>query len=50
MTMFDPMYPRATNDRLGEYSNDNFDDDRVNTPLKKYQEAIDDINDELEET
>eukprot|EP00904_Undaria_pinnatifida_P007086 jgi/Undpi1/3507/HiC_scaffold_16.g06879.m1 len=36
--------------QLGEYSNDNFDDDRVNTPLKKYQEAIDDINDELEET
>eukprot|EP00904_Undaria_pinnatifida_P007087 jgi/Undpi1/3508/HiC_scaffold_16.g06880.m1 len=36
--------------QLGEYAHDNFEDDRVNVPLRKFQEAIDDIQEELEET
>lgn len=30
-------------DRLGEYVGDQFDDDRVRTPLAKFQATIEDI-------
>lgn len=36
--------------RLGNYVHKNFDDDRVRTPLTKFQKAIDDIEDDLNDT
>lgn len=36
--------------RLGDYSHDNFDDDRVNVPLAKFKAALDDIEEDLTET
>eukprot|EP00904_Undaria_pinnatifida_P011936 jgi/Undpi1/7873/HiC_scaffold_24.g10345.m1 len=36
--------------RLGEYSHSNFEDDRVKKPLAKFQRAIEDIEEDLEDT
>ncbi|CAM9271580.1 unnamed protein product, partial [Laminaria digitata] len=35
---------------LGDYSHDNFEDDRVNVPLSKFKAAIDEIEDDLNDT
>lgn len=36
--------------RLGEYSHDNFEDDRANVPLAKFQATIEAIGDDLVDT
>lgn len=34
--------------RLGDYDSDRFTDDRVDVPLAKFQEAIEEIGEDLE--
>lgn len=36
--------------RLGDYSNDNFEDDRVDVPLAKFKATIEEIEDDLVDT